>query len=584
MISFEVMHYLKRKKLGKDGFMALKLDMSKAYDRIEWKFLQDILLRMGFDSWWTHLILQCVTSVDYTIVHGEFEMGPIKPSRRLRQGDPLSPSLFIICVEGLSALIRNYETKKWLQGIRICRKVPTISHMLFADDNYLYCKAETGEAVKVMELLNCYEKASGQRITRGKSTVFFSANVIQYNRESVCQVLQIPEADDTARYLGLPNILGRKKSVIFGYLKDKVNASIQRWNEKCVSRPAKEILIKTIAQTLPNYTMNVFLLPLELTRDMEKAMTKFFWNTSQKNNSKITWMAWERMSRHKHAGGLGFKCLRDVNLSMLGKQCWRLITNPESLVARLYKAKNYADIEFMDAKLGSSPSFIWRSIAEARRVISSGSNWRIATGKEIKIIGQPWLNNLESPYISTVSPSLTNQMVFSLFHTGTKEWDMEVINDIFDARDQQCIVNTRVEQELDKDTLCWKLENSGQYSVKSAYKLIQEQKGSWNAANNIVFWKKLWNIKAPPKALNVVWRAVSSCLPTKTILQTKHIQIDNICPVCKEEAETIFHSLVQCKAVALCWKIHNAKITTNVTMEFPDWLARNLSTHSAQTN
>lgn len=111
--------------------------------------------------------------------------------------------------------------------------------------------------------------------------------------------------------------------------------------------------------------------------------------------------------------------------------------------------------------MGSSPSFIWRSIIEAKRVISSGSNWRIGTGKEIKIIGQPWLNNLENPYISTNSPSLTDQMVVSLFHTGTKEWDLEVIKYIFDERDQQCILNTKVEQELDKDVLCWKLENSG---------------------------------------------------------------------------------------------------------------------------
>lgn len=120
MISFEVMHYLKRKKFGKEGFMALKLDMSKAYDRIEWKFLQDILLKMGFDRWWIHLILQCVSTVSYMIVHGEFEMGPIKPSRGLRQGDPLSPYLFIICAEGLSAMIRHYEANKWLQGIKIC--------------------------------------------------------------------------------------------------------------------------------------------------------------------------------------------------------------------------------------------------------------------------------------------------------------------------------------------------------------------------------------------------------------------------------------------------------------------------------
>lgn len=94
----------------------------------------------------------------------------------------------------------------------------------------------------------------------------------------------------------------------------------------------------------------------------------------------------------------------------------------------------------------------------------------------------------------------------------------------------------------------------------------------------------MWNIKAPPKALNLVWRAVSFCLPTKTLLQTKHVQIDNMCPVCNEEIETIFHSLVQCKVAALCWRIYNPKIIMDVTMELPEWLERNLAGHSTQTN
>lgn len=409
--------------------------------------------------------------------------------------------------------------------------------MLFADDCYLYCKAEKREASKVMELLSTYEKASGQRINIGKSTVFFSSNVIPYNKDIVYQELQIQEADDNSKYLGLPNILGRNKTVVFRYLKDKVKASIQNWAEKNVSRSAKEILIKMVAQTLPTYAMNVFLLPLEITRDIEKSMSKFFWSTSQENNSKITWMAWERMTKHKHAGGIGFKCLRDVNLSMLGKQCWRLITNPESLVARLYKAKYYANFEFMEAGLGSSPSFIWRSILEAKKVISAGSSWRIGTGQEINIIDQPWLNYLENPFITTISPSLINQNVSSLFKSGTKEWDMEVINDIFEDRDRQCIVNTRVEQDLNRDILFWKLEHTCQYSVKSAYSLLQEQKGIWNAVDNDGFWKKFWLIKAPPKTLNLGWRAVTYCLPTKAILQTKHVQIDNICQFCNEGIE-----------------------------------------------
>lgn len=171
--------------------------------------------------------MQCVSSVEYTINHGVYEIGPIKPSRGLRQGDPLSPYLFIIYAEGLSSLIRYYERKNWLKGIKICRKAPTISHMLFADDSYLFCKVEVHQASNVMELLASYEHASGQRINKNKSSVFFSANVIDYNRELICQELQVQQADEFTKYLGLPNILGRNKFVVLGYLKEKVKANIK---------------------------------------------------------------------------------------------------------------------------------------------------------------------------------------------------------------------------------------------------------------------------------------------------------------------------------------------------------------------
>lgn len=131
----------------------------------------------------------------------------------------MSPYLFIICAEGLSALIHKYESERWIHGVKICRKAPIVTHMLFADDSYLYCKADTGEARKMLELLAVYEKALGQKVNTNKSSVFFSSNVIEYNRNLVCQELQMGEADDHTKYLGLPNLLGRKKSVLLGYLK-----------------------------------------------------------------------------------------------------------------------------------------------------------------------------------------------------------------------------------------------------------------------------------------------------------------------------------------------------------------------------
>lgn len=580
MISFEIMHYLKRKKFGKEGFMALKLDMSKAYDRIEWKFLRDILTAMGFSDKWISLVMQCVSTVEYNIIHGEFEIGPIIPTRGLRQGDPLSPYLFVICAEGLAALIKCFEARKWVQGIKICKRAPVISHMLFADDTYLFCKADLNEAGKIKELLSTYEKASGQQVNINKSTIFYSANVIEYNKQLICSELQIKEADEACKYLGLPNILGRNKTVIFSYLKDRVLNSIQNWNEKNMSKPTKEILLKMVAQVLPSYAMNVFLLPLELIRDIEKSMAKFFWNSSKNQSSKIIWMSWDRLARHKQTGGLGFRYLRDFNLAMLGKQGWRLVTNPNSLVARVYKAKYYHNKEFMEASLGSSPSFIWRSILEARKVISDGAIWRVGNGKDIQILNQPWLNNKENPYVTTTSPVLVAQKVDSLFRIGTKEWDLEIIEDVFDSRDQQVILNTKIEQDLEKDVLSWKLEHSGHYFVKSAYKLMQSQKEDWNASAPVNLWKTLWKIKAPPPVLNLIWRACTSCLPTLVQLQSKHVDISTICPVCKDGIESIFHALVQCKIASACWKIFDPGINTEDNMEFPVWLETNMQGQS----
>lgn len=118
--------------------------------------------------------MQTVTSVSYKIVHGQHIMGHIIPSRGVRQGDPLSPYLFIICAEGLSAMIKKNKTQKLMTGIKICKQAPSVTHMFFADDSYVYCKANVEEAQNVMHMLNTFESASGQKINTTKSSCFLA--------------------------------------------------------------------------------------------------------------------------------------------------------------------------------------------------------------------------------------------------------------------------------------------------------------------------------------------------------------------------------------------------------------------------
>lgn len=162
LIAYECLHHLRYMKEGKRCYAAMKLDMSKAYDRVEWIFIEKMLLKIGFSQQWVKKIMRCVTSVRYSFQINGRVLGAVVPSRGLRQGDPLSPYLFLICAEGFSALLRQAEGRKDIIGLKIARNAPSISHLFFADDSLLFLKASTRTLQSMQEIFSIYSECSGQ--------------------------------------------------------------------------------------------------------------------------------------------------------------------------------------------------------------------------------------------------------------------------------------------------------------------------------------------------------------------------------------------------------------------------------------
>jgi hypothetical protein len=262
LIAYESVHALRRRKKGRNRMCAVKLDMMKAYDRVEWHFLEAMMLKLGFSDNTVRLILKCVSSVRFAVrVNGEL-LPYFTPSRGLRQGDPISPYLFLLCAQGFTALLNHFGGNHIDRGIRVSIHSPWINHLLFADDSLIFMSASVQSGERLNEILRIYRDCSGQSVNREKSSIFFSPNTPDPDRQSVKQVLGIQVEAFSERYLGLPTAVGRITSGSFDHIAERIRCKIQGL-ERFLSCAGREVFLKTVIQAIPTYGTSCFKLTKE---------------------------------------------------------------------------------------------------------------------------------------------------------------------------------------------------------------------------------------------------------------------------------------------------------------------------------
>lgn len=176
----------------------------------------------------------------------------------------------------------------------------------------------------------------------------------------------------------------------FQTLQEKLSKWVLQWGDNRLSQGGKEVMIKAVAQAIPTYVMGVFKLPAGLCEDLTKIIRDFWWG-AEHGRRKMYWVAWDVMLRPKNMGGLGFRDMQTFNQALLARQAWRLIDKPDSLCARLLRAKYYPNGSLVDTVFTGNASSSWQTIEFGLQLVKNGIIWRIGCGEGVRIWRDPWI-------------------------------------------------------------------------------------------------------------------------------------------------------------------------------------------------
>ncbi|VFQ93968.1 unnamed protein product [Cuscuta campestris] len=342
LITKELVHHINRKAHG--GNLIVKLDMAKAFDKLKWSYLMDILKAFGFSPQFIRMVNTLLTSSKYSILINGKPCGYFGQSRGIKQGDPLSPLLFIIANEGFSRNLNKLFLDGFIDRYNLGRKFIPITHLSYADDIIIFSSGHSRSVSNLKRFLHDYQLVSGQAINYTKSSFMMGSKPNSLAISNLKRLLGMSHKRYPFTYLGIPIDLGITRHIYCTNLISSFDSKLNGWYQKNMDQAGRLVLINHVLNTLPNYFLATNTLPKSIKHLLDHKMAKFLWGG---NPSKHHWISWQKLCTPKDEGGLGTGDFNSLEKAFSLKLWWKY-HHDNGLWAKLMRAKYWRDGEMKD--------------------------------------------------------------------------------------------------------------------------------------------------------------------------------------------------------------------------------------------
>lgn len=551
----EIVHDIRIR--GKPANVVIKLDMKKAYDRVSWLFLTKILRKMGFGEILIDMVYRIISNNWYSILVNGKPQGFFRSTRGVKQGDPLSPTLFILAAECLTRALNSLRRNEKFKEYGMPKWSPYVNHLAYADDTIIFTSADKQSLKLVMDTLSDYEKVSGQKINKAKSAVYMHHQTPLGLVDQVYNETNIPRKDFPFTYLGVPIYYGRRLYLYYKELMDKVQNRLSSWTGKLLSFGGRTILIKHVLQSMPIHLLSACDPPAGVLAQLHRMFARFFWSNSIGNSSRH-WSTWTTLCHPQEEGGVGFKSLQDISKALFAKLWWNMRTKQSlwrDYMSNKYLKKHHAVL--VQAKTGT---YIWKKMIKCRDEIEKDIWWLVKQGNSYF-----WLDNWTGLgalcHIIPTDFAYDKTIVLVKETTEEGQWHEQTLRRILPQGLAEHILKkvNPPREEDGPDRPYWKQEPRGKFTVGSAFQFLRQRQES----NKI--YKLIWIKGIPIKISFFMWRLWKAKLPLDDTLKKWGIQFPSRCYCCEDpKVEDIHHVFLHAPAAQQVWRYFCRPVGINI--------------------